>query len=196
MIPTWLQKVATGRVVVIALALWLGYAILLFTLGPYSTLQRAGGGDLLEETFGYGTAEAQERLRALGEEGRNTYGKFQLLDGLNALVMTVALTLSLTFSLSRLLAEGNPVRLLVYLPALAGACELLENSLLLAMLSSFPSEATAAGTLAGPVTSAKLVCAIVVLPVTVLSFVALGIKALRGRRKPKPDEQSSLRQGR
>jgi hypothetical protein len=193
MIPTWLQKIATGHAVVIALVLWLGYAMLFFTLGPYSTLQSAGGGDLLEETFGYDTTEAQERLRVLAEDGRNTYGKFQLLDALNAVLMTVALTLSLAFTLSRLLAARNPLRLLVYLPVLVGACELIENSLLLAMLSSFPSEATAAGKFAGPVTSAKLVVAFVALPITVLSFVALGIKALRDRSKAKHEPHSEGR---
>lgn len=48
MIPNWLQKIATGRAVIVALVLWFGYAILFFALGPYATLQLAGGDPLLE----------------------------------------------------------------------------------------------------------------------------------------------------
>jgi hypothetical protein len=104
MIPIWLQKFATGRAVVMVLVLWLTYGILFFVLGPYDTVQQAGGRPLLEETFGYGTAEVQERLHLLGQEGRIAYQTFQLLDGLNALLMTIALTLSLAFTLSRLVS--------------------------------------------------------------------------------------------
>lgn len=190
MIPNWLQNVATGRTVVVALVLWFGYAILFFALGPYATLRPAGGGPLLEETFGYGAAEVQERLHVLGEEGRNSYHTFQLLDELNALLMIIALTLSLAFTLTRLVAARSPLRLLVYLPVLTGAGELLKNSLLLAELSSFPA-ATAAGKLVGPVTSAKLGAAFIAFPVTVLCFVALGIKALGNRNRRKQDEQPS-----
>ncbi len=191
MIPIWLQKFATGRAVVIALVLWLVYAVPLFVMGPYATLQHAVGGPLLEETFGYGATEVQERLHVLAEEGRNSYHRFQLLDGLNALLMTTALTLSLAYTLSRLVAARSPLRLLVYLPVLAGAGELFENSLLLAVLSSFPSEATTAGALAGSVTSAKLVAGFVALPVTVLCFVALGINALRNRSRRRQEGQPS-----
>ena len=178
MIPNWLQKMATGRVVVVVLVVWLAYATLFFALGPYAMLQHAAGGPLLEETFGYGTAEVQEWLDLLGEAGRNNYYTFQLLDGLNALLMSIALTLSLAFTLSRLVSARSPLRLLLYLPVLAGIGDLLENWLLVTALSSFPSEAPASEALLGAVTSAKLVTVFAALPVTVLCFVALGIKAL------------------
>lgn len=191
MITNWLQKFATGRVVVVALVVWLAYATLFFALGRYAMLQHAGGGPLLEETFGYGATEVQQWLDVLGEAGRNSYHTFQLLDGLNALLMTIALTLSLAFTLSRLVSERSPLRLLSYLPVLAGVGELLENSLLVAALSSFPSEAPTAGALVGSVTSAKLVTGFVALPVTVLCFVALGIKAIRNGSRRRQDEKAA-----
>jgi len=184
MIPIWLQNFARGRTVAIVLLLWLGIGGVLFTVGPYPSLRSAGGGDLLEETFGYSAADAREYLQALGEDGRNTHRTFQLLDGLNAAMTTVALTLSLAFTLCRLLGPRNALRLLVYLPVLAGACELLENWLLLALHSAFPSE-TSTARLAGPITSTKLVLGFSALSITVLSFLALGVKALRDRSKPK-----------
>jgi hypothetical protein len=154
-------------------------------------LQHAGGGPLLEETFGYGATEVQERLDLLGEAGRNSYHTFQLLDGLNALLMTIALTLSLASTLSRLVSEKSPLRLLFYLPVLAGVGELLENSLLVAAISSFPAQAPTAGALVGSVTSTKLVTGFVALAVTVLALVALGIKALRNGIRRRQEEKSA-----
>ena len=97
MIPNWLVNVANGRNVTIALVLWFGYAGLFFNFGPYSSLRARADSPLLEERFGYSQAEAQEQLRILGEEGRGTYRRFQLLDGVNAVLMAIALTLSLAF---------------------------------------------------------------------------------------------------
>ncbi len=191
MIPNWLQRFATGRIVVVALVVWLTYATLFFTLGPYAMLQHAGGGPLLEETLGYDATQVQEWLDLLGEAGRNSYHTFQLLDGLNALLMTIALTLSLVFSLSRLVSARSPLRLLFYLPVLAGVGELLENSLLVAALSRFPSEAPSAGALVGSVTSAKLATGFVALPVTVLCYVVLGIKALGNGSRRRQEEKSA-----
>ncbi len=191
MIPIRLQKFATGRAVVMAIILWLMYAMLFFARGPYATLRQIGDGPLLEETLGYGARDVQERLHVLGEEGRSHYHTFQLLDGLNALLMTIALSLSLAFTLSHLVAATNPLRLLVYLPALAGAGEVIENLLLLAALSSFPSESPTAGALAGWVTSAKLVAGFVAFPVTALCFVAFGMTTLRHRGRRRREEQPS-----
>jgi hypothetical protein len=178
-IPSWLQRVATGRVVVAAVVAWLTYAVLLFRVGPYATLRHATGGPLLEETFGYDASQVQAHLGLLGEASRSSYHAFQLLDGLNALLMTIALTFALVFALSRLVSEESPLRLLSYLPVVAGVGELLENSLLLTALARFPTEAPMAGVLLGSVTSAKLVTGSAALLATVICFVALGIKAPR-----------------
>ena len=189
MIPTWLMHVAKGRNVVIALVLWFACAVGLFNFGPYPTLKATAGGPLLEERFGYSQSEAQEQLRGLGEEGRGTYRTFQLLDGVNAVLMAAALTLSLAFALSRLVAAGNPLRLLVFLPILAGVGELVENSLLLVLVSAFPAEATFAGSLAGPVTSIKLILGFTALPVTLVSLLALGFKTRYNRRTAKHEHE-------
>ena len=82
--------------------------------------------------------------------------------------MATALTLSLAFALSCLLAAANPLRLLVLLPILAGAAELVENSILFVVVSNFPSEA---GSFAGFVTSVKLVLGFTALPVALVRLV-------------------------
>jgi hypothetical protein len=62
---------------------------------------------------------------------------------------------------------------------------------MLAIQSSFPTEAIIAGALAGPITDVKLVVGFAASPVTILGLVALGIKTLRDRRKPQVPVQSS-----
>lgn len=181
MLPARLQRVASGSGVIIAVALWLGYAVCFFTFGPYATLRGASGGDLLEESFGIGQEAPTARIRSFDEATRSLYTGFQWLDYVNAALMAVALTLILTFTLSRLLGPRNPLRILVFLPLVVGALEVVENSLLLSVLWGFPSEAVTAGMLLGPVTSAKLALAFAVLPVAGVSLVALGIRALRNR---------------
>ena len=109
MIPTWVLNLAKGRNVVIALVLWLIYSLLLFNLGPYSALRTKADANLLEERFGYSQAEVQKQLHDLGEEGRTNYRNFQLLDGLNGILMAAALTLALGFALGRLFADRNPI---------------------------------------------------------------------------------------
>lgn len=184
MIPQWLQKAATGRNVIAALVLWLGFSVFLFNAGAYKSVQAAAGGaKLLEERFGYTSTQAVEFLQTLGNEGREAYRNFQFFDGLNALIMAVAFTLALTFAASRLLVASNPIRLIAFLPLAAGLCEWAENAALLSMLSSFPSEAPLASSLGSALTRVKFVLGFSVMPLTVLAFLALGFKALRQRRK-------------
>ncbi len=184
MTPQWLQKAATGGNLVAALVLWLGFSVFLFNAGAYQSVQAAAGGaKLLEERFGYTSTQAGDFLQTLGNDGRAAYRSFQFWDGLNALLMAVAFTLALAFALSRLLFARNPLRLIAFLPLLAGLCEWAENAALLSMLSSFPNEAPTVCSMASALTRMKLALGFSVMPLTVLAFLALGIKALRQRLK-------------
>ncbi|MDD5718534.1 MAG: hypothetical protein PHQ53_02470 [Candidatus Krumholzibacteria bacterium] len=62
---------------------------------------------------------------------------------------------------------------------------------MLAILSSFATEAIIAGALAGPITDVKLVVGFAASPVTILALVALGVKTLRDRCRPQVQAQSS-----
>lgn len=184
MTPQWLQKAAAGRNVVAALIVWIGFSIFLFNAGAYKAVQAAAGGaKLLEERFGYTGTQAVEFLQALRSEGREAYGSFQFWDGINALLMAVALTLALAFALDRLFAARNPLRLIAFLPLAAGLCEWAENAALFSLLSSFPNEAPSVCGVASALTQVKLVLGFSVMPLTILSFLALGLKALRQRLK-------------
>ena len=181
MIPGWLSAGASGKVVVVSLAIWMASGVVLFTGGPYNAVRSAGGATLLEERFGYSPSEAFDWLQSLGPAGREAYRSFQWFDSVNAIFMAIALTLSLVFTLGRLTSEHNWLRLAILLPALGLLSELVENMLLLILLSQFPSGSAGTVNLAATITPIKLVIGFTALPFVLLSYLALGIHVLRSR---------------
>jgi len=179
MIPHWFARWATGRVVLAAVVVWLGLGFLIFQLCPYESVREASGGALLEETFGYSATQALEKIGAMDDTARRDYGTFQYFDALNTLLMVVAMSLALAFTLGRLTGPRNPLRIVVMLPALVGVFELIENTVLVSLASG----ATAGAALAGPVTSLKLVLGFISLPITLLCFLVLGVKSVISARR-------------
>lgn len=184
MIPRRLQTLATGSSTLLAVAAWVCYAVLLFNVGPYARLQASEAGVLLEERFGYSPAQAYHLLDRLGSEGRREYSTFQVLDSVNALLMTCALTLAMTFALRRAFAANSRLGMTVVLPLLAGGSEVAENVLLLWMLAAFPSAPPVLVAAGGLVTATKLVLGFGALVVTALGYATLGVLSVRGRGKP------------
>ncbi|MCI0422282.1 MAG: hypothetical protein L0312_24185 [Acidobacteria bacterium] len=182
MIPRWLQELARGRNVLFALVVWLGFGVLLFQFTSYPTLQAANNNQpLLEERLGYTADEAKQQMQALGE-WRASYRNFQILDYINAILMGCALTLALTFTLTRLFGPGNPIRLLALLPIVAVVGEFLENTLLIVLTSSYPDISSGLVGVASAATSLKLAIGMITLTLTALSLIALGVKSLFTRR--------------
>ncbi|MBL8045643.1 MAG: hypothetical protein JNL09_03835 [Anaerolineales bacterium] len=184
--PTWLLKLATGRNVTFALAVWLAFSLLFFNFGPYQLLRAASGSlDLLEELFGYTAKEGYNRIFILGEAGRALYQNFQWLDLVNAALTVIAFTLALTYTLRRLFPAGHAMQWLIWLPSLAGVGELIENFSLLAMLNLFPAEAPVLADLASIATQFKQTVGFACLPIIVLSFTMLAAQRFMGRGEVK-----------
>ena len=181
MIPGWLERTASGRLVIVALVVWIGFGALIFN--PLYTEVSSASGGLLDETFGFTHEVAREKFERLGEAGRSRYQTFALLDCANALLFGIFGTLALVFSLSRLFKPGNFLRLLAFLPLVICLLDLIESALLLSMLSSFPEDFGTVARIASPLTMVKLVLAYAVIPMFVLSYIALAIKVLVGRRR-------------
>lgn len=181
--PTWLLKLATGRNVVAAMAVWLAFSLLFFNFGPYQLVRAASADlDLLEETFGYTQKEGYSRIFILGEAGRALYQNFQWLDLLNAALTVVAFTLALTYSLSRLFPSGHAVHWLIWLPALTGVGEVVENFSLLALLNLFPAAAPPLVDIASIATQFKQTVGFACLPIIALSFSMLAAQNFLHRR--------------
>jgi hypothetical protein len=182
MISRWLQELASGRAVLFALAVWLGFGFLLFQFTSYRTLQAANRNrPLLEERFGYTTEDVTSQMQALGE-WRGSYRNFQILDYIHALLMSLALTLALTFALTRLFGPANPLRLLALAPIVAALAEFAENSLLIALCARYPGVSPGLTGPASVATQLKLGIGFVTLPLAALGLIALGVKSLIRRR--------------
>lgn len=182
MSQAWL-RLATGRNIVIALALWLGFSTWLFIRGPYPQVRAAGGGaDLLEERFGYTPQHARQWLEALGPEGWRQYYSLQMLDAVSAVLMAASLSLLLAYTLGQLL-PGHALRGLAGLPLLAGLSEWAENAALLAALSSYPAD-SATLALASALTQVKLVVGLGALLAALLALVAWAVTRLFRRSSP------------
>lgn len=186
--PAWLLKLATGRNVMLALAAWLTFSLLLFSFGPYQTLRNASGSlELLEETFGYTAKEGYARIFILGEAGRALYENFQWLDFVNVALTFAALTLALIYVFKRLFPVGHPVFWLVWLPAVTAAGEWVENVSLLALIWLFPREVSWLVDLTSIATQFKLAVASASLPVLALACAQLVAQKFR-RRTPSSND--------
>ena len=185
LIPGSLRAAASGKVVVGSLAIWIVSGAVLFAGGPYAAVRAAGDEALLEERFGYSSSQAFDWLQNLDQDGREAYRNFQWFDSVNAVFMAIALTVSLAFTLGRVTSDSNWLRLAVFLPASALLAELVENGLLLSLLSQFPELSDSAVTLAAAITRIKLVITFTTLSVVLLSYLALGANVLRSRLESK-----------
>lgn len=180
--PRWLRKIATGRAVAIALLVWLSYSAIIFNWGPYPRLKRSII-ELPEEDFSATASESQSKLVQLGESGREHYRKFLRLDAANALITTIASTLLLTYALSHLVDSKSPAGLLVYLPIVAGICDLIENTQLAAAVKHYPHASLPALRVASIATRLVLPLGCIVLPVLAFCYAKLGLRAWRVRRR-------------
>ena len=133
-----LLKPQHGWIVLAIVIAWQLVSAFFFVSGPYSTINQMGLGPMPEERFGYEPDELTSWLDELGEAGRATYQRFQLLDVINAAVAAFALTNGLSFTLSRLFSAEHYIHTFRQLPIFVFLLELFENLLLYLNGGNFP----------------------------------------------------------
>ncbi|MFK7802471.1 MAG: hypothetical protein AB8G95_12620 [Anaerolineae bacterium] len=131
-------KPSNGWVVLAIIICWQVVASLFFIVGPYPVIAEMNIGPLPEERFGYQASELATWLEDLGDAGRTLYQQFQLLDIINAVVAAVALSIGLSFVLTRLFPADHWVQSAKWLPAAVFVLEVVENLLLYTNTSSYP----------------------------------------------------------
>ena len=161
----------------------IGYAAALFGLGSYSEIQRAyQGRKLLEESFGYGKTDVATQLAAFGDHYQQLYLKFQLFDYVNGILLALALTAILSFTLTRLLPKNSPLRLLSLLPLIAGIAEIIENTGLIHLTRSFPEISYTVVSAASFATMLKFLVDIFCMALAVLTLIATGLGKIFQKR--------------
>lgn len=153
-------ELGSGRLAVLACAVFVLGGAALFQTGPYAQLSAAAGA-LPEESI-TSAAELQAFLSALSAEQRALYLRWQLWDALNPLLIGFLGVAVLAWLAGRdtLASKG---RGLLVIPLLAPAADLVENTVLASAVRAFPES--------GPLAAA--------LPtVSALKFFALGATLL------------------
>lgn len=119
----------------------------------------SGGVRILDMQGFYGADHAFATLDVLGEAGRQAYLNFLIVgDVLLPLAYGTFLALGLGLGLRGLVPNpAHPLRRLNTLPVLAVALDLLENGLILVLLTTYPERADGVATTAGVVTATKRV---------------------------------------
>ena len=167
---------ASGKRVLLALALFVAGSAFLFAGGPYQAARNAAGGPLPEESVS-SAAELHRFIEELGPEGRRVYLGFQGWDLLNPMLIGFLGFALLTWLMKLGEFGASPMRHLVWLPLPVAASDGLENAVLARAVLSFP-EASGTQALLPVLTSTKFA----LLPLMVLAIIGCAYRVVVARR--------------
>jgi hypothetical protein len=178
-----LFTLATGRLVLLALGVYLVFAVLFFSVGPYPRLSAmTGDRGILDERPGYTAAEAHALLEQLGETGRADYRLFLMIDLLNAVLLGTTLTLILVYVIRELFGPRPALLIVCLLPLLLAIGDLGENLTLLMLLDAYPAESSSLASVASVMTLIK-VAGMPAILLALVGLAAVGWKKLRRWRR-------------
>lgn len=178
-IQAWIERLATPKATLIALAVCLVVGFLTFRFGPFARLSTWGGeARLFDMTADYAPEQAWAILEAFGPEGRALYLRFLALDTLTLCLNGLAGALLLAFALKRLFAERSVLRRLAWTPVLVALLDLCENGGILAMLLLYPQPPEGIAGFTRLVTSIKLALVPATFGVILLVWASLAMRAL------------------
>jgi hypothetical protein len=150
-------KWATGRTVLILFVLTLMLAAVLM-IPPIGTpaIEVLAGVTLLEGRMGYTSAEAYEVIGAIAERARMEYTRFLFVDFVFITVYGAFFAFTLFYLTRQLFPAVQHGANIAGLGLLAALVDYLEGVLFLTMLSRYPSQAVTAASIAGTLTTLKL----------------------------------------
>lgn len=175
-----LDRLSSGWTIAATTAL---YALYLTSIMPAQSLEsRAYAGDwgAPDRHFFYTPGEFYAEIATWGAGGRQQYADFRLgLDVGFALTYAAFLITVTGVAVRRAWPEDSRRRLLLLVPLLPMACDLLENALGIGLVSAFPARLTAVAWLTAGVTALKWLS---LAAAHVAMLYALLAAARRGRR--------------
>jgi len=162
-----IKKLTTLRFFLVFLILTIIVVMAMGNITP-QILALSGGAPILDIRPGYTFVEVEHLLTVLGEQGRQLYATFQILDLVFPLAYGMTLTLALTGVITRLLPEGHPIEKAVSIPILGMIFDYLENITIAALIASYPNLSPLAVSVASIFTQLKwsfiiLACVLLVL---------------------------------
>ncbi len=172
-----LQRIATGRRVLLMLAVAMAFNVWFFTIGPYGQMQDHGG--ILDERFGDSGQDHLDAIDAMGQEGRADYRAFLVADFVYPLLQALWMTGLLAWVSRRWRAFPS---LLLLAPALAWVSDGVENLAFLGLLAQHPSGSLGLAKVAVVFQWSKLIWTLVSVMAAASYVVHLVMNPVRRRR--------------
>lgn len=170
------ESLATRRSALGGLGAFVVATVLIQTVGFRPEVMAMANGPLPETAVGYTASDVQSVLGSLGPEGRRLYTRALLVDFLFVITFAAGLGLPLAFLLPKV-TERAPIRALSLAPVVAGACDYVENVVLLYSITTFPDVSGPAVAVASAFTAVK----VLLLPLSMLSLVVAAVVVGVGR---------------
>ena len=184
MIGTVYQK-TTVKSVLLFLVAFIIMQILL-NIGPVGLAKIesiAPGTKILDLRFNYSAADAHETLDKLGSEGRSAYIGLIITDFIYIVVYTGLFLTALTLIVRYFFSSAVWLRMILILPVIGAACDVIENTVTLVQIGTFPNESLQLYGVSNGITIIKFVIAF---PVTfavslggLAAIVAFVLKKIR-----------------
>jgi hypothetical protein len=149
---------------------------------PYwNRMEQAIGGTELQGRNWYSGAEAATALEAIHSKARSDAFLFYALDTPNAVLYASAMAAMIAFGLRQIAVPRPAAAILVALPLIAGAADIVENACLSLALLNAPTFSLTLGAVAGVLTATKFLAGT---PAQILALtgVVLGTTMLVWRR--------------
>lgn len=175
-----MERLATRRSALGAFGAFIAATLLIQTVGFRPEVMALASGPLPETAFGYSPAEVESVLGSLGAEGRSLYVRALLVDFLFVIAFAAGLGLPLAYLLPRA-TERVPVRALALAPVVAGACDYVENLVLLYSISTYPDVSGALVAVASVFTSLKVLLLPVSMLVLLVAALLGAVRVVRAR---------------
>jgi len=137
---TYLQKIASGRVVLFSVILTMAVYLLMLLYTIPKVESFAPGIALFDlSPAGYSYQHASSLLKSLGEEGRSVYLNQQLpVDFIYPGLFAISYSLLLVWLFAKSFKPDSKLFYLAIVPALGGLFDYLENVCIVMMIKSFP----------------------------------------------------------
>jgi len=169
----------------VLLSLALALTVFAFThlvdvpFGAKAVREAAGGLALLDQSPAFSADAVIERLELFGAAGRAVYQRAIFTGDLIFPLSLLAFFLMLArFVIHHLPGDAKGFHPLYLLPLTWFAADMIENTIIFALIAGFPDSSTALATLLGPLTALKLALLPAVLAVPMLT---LGVYRVRAR---------------
>jgi hypothetical protein len=147
------------------------YGVTVTQVLPYwNRMEQAIGGTELQGRYWYSGADAVVALAAINSKARSDAFHFYALDTPNAVLYASAMAAMIAFGLRQIAVPRRVAALLVALPLIAGAADIVENACLSLALVNAPAISPALGAAAGVLTATKFLAGI---PAQILALIGL-----------------------